>query len=48
MFSAPTEGKDINPETCFGLRKMSLAAVRAERSSGLWSGSAGVMPVAVT
>lgn len=27
---------------------MSLAAVRAERSSGLWSGSASVKPVAVT
>lgn len=48
MFSAPIEGKDINPETCFGLRKISSAAVRAERSSGLWSGNAGVKPVAVT
>lgn len=48
MFSAPQRGKDVNPETCPGLKKMSLAAVRAERSSELWSGSAGVKPVAVT
>lgn len=31
---SPPEGKDVNSEACFDLRKKSLAAVRTERSSG--------------